>query len=311
MPSLKEIRGRIGSIRNISQITRAMELVAASRMKRAQDSILAARPYADMLRSTLSRVAAAIDEEVDPLLARRPVRRIGMIVMTTDRGLAGALDTNTVRAALRFISERVTRDGGAQSGNAGPASGGGEPAGRIEVEAITVGRKGRDQLRRAGVPIAAAFPRLGDRPTFGDVTPIARLVTDDFLSEKYDEIVLAYAGFVSTLTQRPTITTILPVPRSRDLTEAEVTTNDDYLFEPSPEAVLNRLLPHYVAVDLYRAVLESNASEQSARMVAMRSATDNANELIDDLTLVYNKTRQATITREMIEIASGAEALGG
>jgi F-type H+-transporting ATPase subunit gamma len=295
VPSLKEIRGRIGSIRNISQITRAMELVAASRMKRAQDAILAARPYADELHDALTRVAAAVGEEVDPLLARRAVRRIGLIVMTTDRGLAGALDTNTVRAALRFVAQRGARGDGQG----------------VEVEAITVGRKGRDQLRRAGIPIAAHFARLGDRPTFGDVTPIARLVTEDFLEGKYDEIAVVYAGFVSTLTQRPDVLGILPVQTPTGGEEAEAAHTDEYLFEPSPAAVLGSLLPHYVAVDLYRAVLEANASEQSARMIAMRNATDNANELIGDLTLVYNKTRQATITREMIEIASGAEALGG
>jgi F-type H+-transporting ATPase subunit gamma len=294
--SLKDIVGRIGSIRNISQITRAMELVAASRMKRAQEAILAARPYSDELRSALSRVTAAVGEEVDPLLARRPVHKLGLIVMTTDRGLAGALDTNTVRAALRFISERAGRGNG---------------DGRVEASAITVGRKGRDQLRRAGVPIAAHFPRLGDRPGFADVTPIARLVAQDFLAGTFDEIGVVYPGFISTLTQRATVTALLPVPRPEDLAEDEAATTDEYLFEPSPEAVLRRLLPHYVAIDLYRAVLESNASEQSARMIAMRSATDNAKELIEDLTLVYNKTRQATITREMIEIASGAEALAG
>ncbi|HEY7464187.1 MAG TPA: ATP synthase F1 subunit gamma [Candidatus Limnocylindria bacterium] len=296
MPSLKEIRGRIASIRNISQITRAMELVAASRMKRAQEAILAARPYADELKSALSRVSQAVGEEVDPLLARRPVHHIGLIVMTTDRGLAGALDTNTVRAALRYISEQA---------------GGRNGQGPVEVSAITVGRKGREQLRRAGVPIAAHFPRLGDRPGFADVTPIARLVSEDFLEGTFDEIALVYPGFISTLTQRPTVTTLLPVPRPADLDPEEAERTDEYLIEPSPEAVLSRLLPHYVAVDMYRAVLESNASEQSARMIAMRSATDNANELMGDLTLVYNKTRQATITREMIEIASGAEALGG
>ena len=187
MASLKEIRGRIGSIRNISQITRAMELVAASRMRRAQDSILAARPYADALQSTLSRVAAAIDEEADPLLARRPVRRIGIIVMTTDRGLAGALDANTVRAVLRFIADRASTTRRSRGNGTGDRDGG-EDIGPAEIEAITVGRKGLGQLRRAGVPIAAAFPRLGDKPTFGDVTPIARLVTEDFLTEKYDEI---------------------------------------------------------------------------------------------------------------------------
>jgi F-type H+-transporting ATPase subunit gamma len=294
--SLKEIRGRIASIRNISQITRAMELVAASRMKRAQEAILAARPYDDELRSALSRVTAAVGEEVDPLLARRPVRKLGLIVMTTDRGLAGALDTNTVRAALRHIAEQA----GGRNGD-----------GPVEVSAITVGRKGRDQLRRAGIPIAAHFPRLGDRPGFADVTPIARLVSEDFLEGAYDQIAVVYPGFVSTLTQRATVTTLLPVPRPADLDPDEAERTDEYLFEPSPAAVLSRLLPHYVAVDLFRAVLEANASEQSARMIAMRSATDNANELMGDLTLVYNKTRQATITREMIEIASGAEALGG
>jgi F-type H+-transporting ATPase subunit gamma len=294
--SLKEIRGRIASIRNIAQITRAMELVAASRMKRAQEAILAARPYDDELRSTLSRVTAAIGEEVDPLLARRPVHRIGLIVMTTDRGLAGALDTNTVRAALRYVAEQA---------------GGRNGEGPVEVAAITVGRKGRDQLRRAGIPIAAHFQRLGDRPGFADVTPIARLVSEDFLAGAYDEIAVVYPGFISTLTQRATVTTLLPVPRPAELDPDQAESNDEYLFEPTPDAELSRLLPHYVAVDLFRAVLEANASEQSARMIAMRSATDNANELMGDLTLVYNKTRQATITREMIEIASGAEALGG
>ncbi len=295
MPSLKEIRGRIGSVRNIAQITRAMEMMSASRMKRAQDAILAARPYAEELHAALSRVASAVGEEVDPLLARRPIRRIGLIVMTSDRGLAGALDSNTVRATLRYISEHP------------PAEGGSDP---VEVTAVTIGRKGRDQLRRAGVPIAAHFQRFGDRPGFADVTPVARLVVEDYLAEKYDEISVVYPAFESTLSQHPDVLTILPVREPEDQSAEEAERNDEYIFEPSPEAVMSRLLPHYVAIDLYRAVLEANASEQSARMIAMRNATDNANELIDDLTLVYNKTRQATITREMIEIASGAEALG-
>jgi F-type H+-transporting ATPase subunit gamma len=296
MPSLKDIRGRIGSVRNIAQITRAMEMVAASRMKRAQDSILAARPYADELEDALRRVAGAagLTEEVDPLLAQRPVRRAAVIVITTDRGLAGSLNANATRSVLRWVAERASK----RNGDA-----------PVEIEAITVGRKGRDALRRAGVPIAAHFSQLGDRPAFTDVTPIARLVTQDFLNGNYDEIDIAYSTFVSTLSQKPQIGTILPVVQPEMAEEAE-RTNDEYLFEPSPEAVLNRLLPHYVAIGIYRAVLENNASEQSARMIAMRNSTENANELIDDLTLVYNKTRQATITREMIEIASGAEALG-
>jgi F-type H+-transporting ATPase subunit gamma len=290
--SLKEIRGRIGSVRNIAQITRAMEMVAASRMKRAQDAILAARPYDDQLREVLGRVAAAAPEEISPLLARRPVKRVGLIVITTDRGLVGSLNANAVRTVLRYVADRKER----------------EP--EVEIELITVGRKGREALRRTGLTIAAHFAGAGDRPSFGDVTPIARLVTEDFLDGKYDEIDVEYSAFVTTLTQRPEIHQLLPIERP-ELGEAEHETNDEYLFEPSPEAVLSQLLPHFVAVDLYRAVLENNASEQSAQMISMRNATDNANELIEDLTLVYNKTRQANITREMTEIASGAEALAG
>jgi len=295
MPSLKDIRGRIGSVRNIAQITRAMEMVAASRMKRAQDAIIAARPYSDELRDALSRVAAVVDQEIDPLLARRPVRKVALIMITTDRGLAGSLNANAIRTSLRWVHDRVASRNG---------------DGPVEIEAITIGRKGRDGLRRAGVPIAAHFNQLGDRPAFTDVTPIARLVTEDFLEEKYDEIHVAFSTFVSTLTQRPEITQLLPIQQPEQA-EGQAAANDEYLFEPSPEAVLSRLLPHFVAIDLYRAVLENQASEQSARMIAMRNSTDNAHELIEDLTLVYNKTRQATITREMIEIASGAEALGG
>jgi F-type H+-transporting ATPase subunit gamma len=294
MATLKEIKGRIGSVRNIAQITRAMELVAASRMKRAQEAILAGRPYSDELRDALGRVAAAVTEEVHPLLARRPVRRIGLIVVTTDRGLAGSINSNAIRATLRYLSQRSRSDDAAS----------------VEIEAITVGRKGRDALRRVGVRIAAHFSQLGDRPAFGDVTPLARLVVDDFIAGTYDEIAIEYSSFISTLTQRPVIKTILPVEQP-EMEADRANTNDEYLFEPSPEAVIRRLLPHYVAIDIYRAVLENNASEQSARMIAMHNSTDNANELIDDLTLVYNKTRQANITREMSEIASGAEALAG
>jgi F-type H+-transporting ATPase subunit gamma len=292
MATLREVRRRIASVTNIAQITRAMQMVAASRMKRAQDAILGARPYSDELRAALARVVAAVDAEVDPLLARRPVRKVGLVMVTTDRGLVGSLNANAVRAVLRHVAEEATIDGE-----------------QVEISAVTVGRKGRDALRRAGVPIVAHFAQLGDRPSFADVTPIARLVTRDFLAGTYDRIEIAYSTFINTLSQHPVIRTVLPVERP-SMGDPETETNDEYLFEPSPEAVLSRLLPHFVAIDIYRAVLENRASEQSAQMVAMRSATDNANELIGDLTLVYNKTRQANITREMTEIASGAEALG-
>jgi F-type H+-transporting ATPase subunit gamma len=296
MASLRDIRRRIGSIRNIAQITRAMEMVAASRMRRAQEAILAARPFAEELDDVLARVSAAAgDLEEEPLLARRPVHRLALIMVTTDRGLAGALNANAVRHTLRWVAERATEPGAA-----------GE---RMSVSAITVGRKGRDALRRAGIPIAAHFPQFGDRPVFADVQPLARLVIDDFMAESYDEVVISYSSFITTLVQRPAVRRVLPVERPV-LEEGQVATNDEYLFEPSAE-ILSRLLPFYVANDIYRAVLENIASEQSARMIAMRNSTDNANELIGELTLIYNKTRQATITREMIEIASGAEAQAG
>ena len=295
MASLRDIRRRIGSIRNIAQITRAMEMVAASRMKRAQEAILAARPFVEELDEVLARVSAVVDTAEEPLLARRPVRHLALIMVTTDRGLAGALNANSVRNALRWVSER-----------ADAARGGGEP---VRVSAITVGRKGRDAMRRAGIPIAAHFPQFGDRPTFADVQPLARLVVDDFLAETYDEVVISYSAFISTLVQRPAIRSVLPVERPA-LHEGGSVRNDEYLFEPSAD-VLTRLLPFYVTSDIFRAVLENIASEHSARMIAMRNSTDNAHELMDELTLVYNKTRQATITREMIEIASGAEAQAG
>ena len=293
MATLKEVRSRIGTVRNIAQITRAMEMVAASRMKRAQDAIIATRPYANLMRATIERVSAAIGpaEEVHALLARRPVHRIGLIVITTDRGLAGALNANAIRMVLRYIRER-------------------ESAGGVEVEAITIGRKGRDLLRRLGVPIAAHFGQMGDRPSFGDIGGLARLVIDDYLGGKYDEVAVAFSEFVTTLSQRPVVWPIMPIERPPESDEAEQSAQE-YIFEPSPEAVLAELLPHSVAVRIYRTLLENIASEQSARMVAMRNATQNANDLIGDLTLIYNKTRQANITREMIEIASGAEAMAG
>jgi F-type H+-transporting ATPase subunit gamma len=294
MASLRDIRRRIGSIRNIAQITRAMEMVAASRMKRAQEAILAARPFAEELDDMLARVAAAADDREEPLLARRPVHHIALIMVTTDRGLAGALNSNASRNVLRWVAERA--------GN--PVDG--QP---VQISAVTVGRKGRDALRRAGIPIAAHFPQFGDRPSFADVQPLAHLVIEDFLAGTYDEVVISFSSFLSTLVQRPAVRTVLPAERPV-MDEAAAVRNDEYLFEPSAE-ILGQLLPFYVANNIYRAVLENIASEHSARMIAMRNSTDNAHELIDELTLVYNKTRQATITREMIEIVSGAEASAG
>ncbi|HEV8516169.1 MAG TPA: ATP synthase F1 subunit gamma [Candidatus Limnocylindrales bacterium] len=283
MPSQREIRRRIGSVRNIKQITRAMQFVAASKLKRAQDATLAARPYADKLDEVLADVAAVLGDEHHPLLARREGGHRLIVVMTTDRGLAGSLNTNVIRFAAREITQH-----------------------KGDFAVVTVGRKGGGAMRRARVPIVASFDGFGDRPTFADVIPLARLVTDDYLKGSYDRIELLYPRFISTLAQRPQLEALLPVEPSEDTRGIP---GHQFIFEPNPDSVLRQLLPRYVATRIFQAVLELTASEQSSRMVAMRNATENAEELIEDLTLTYNKVRQANITREMIEIATGANAL--
>jgi F-type H+-transporting ATPase subunit gamma len=282
MASQRDIRRRIGAVRNIKQITRAMQFVAASKMKRAQDATLASRPYSEKIDEVLADLATVLSGEDHPLLEQREGGKRLIILITTDRPLAGPLTTNAVRFASREIID-----------NPG------------DIAVVTVGRKGRDAMRRSGVPLEAHFAGFGDRPTFADVVPLARLVTDDYLSGTYNRIDIVFSTFVSTLVQRPTLFKLLPIQPSND---TEGIPGNQFIFEPSPAAVLEQLLPRYVATRLYQAVLESKASEESSRMVAMKNATENAEELIEDLTLSYNKVRQSNITREMIEIASGAQA---
>jgi F-type H+-transporting ATPase subunit gamma len=279
--SQREIRRRIGAVRNIKQITRAMQFVAASKLKRAQDATLAARPYSDKLDEVLADLATVLGPEDHPLFAAPAEGRRLVVLITTDRGLAGPLNTNTIRFAAREITEHPG-----------------------DLAVVTVGRKGRDAMRRARVPIEAHFAGFGDRPTFADALPVARLVTDDFLSGATSRVDIVYSHFVSTLTQRPTLVQLLPIQASADTAGIP---GRQFLFEPGPALVLEQLAPRYVATRLFQAVLEAKASEESSRMVAMKNATENAEDLIDDLTLVYNKVRQANITREMIEIATGAQ----
>ena len=287
MPSLRQIRRRIRSVQNIAKVTRAMELVAASKMRRAQAAALAARPYAERMRWVLADLAETAHllepEQLHPLLRRRPeVRTVEVIFITPDRGLCGGLPANLNRRAAQFLLEL------------------GRPA-RI----IAVGRKGRDFMLRSGQNVVAEFIGLGDRPGYDDILPIARIAMDDYVSEAADEVYLLYARFVSTSVQRPEVFKLLPVEPP---TEA-VTWRYDYIYEPDRESVLAELLPRYVERQIYEAVLEAVASEQSARMVAMRNDTDNANGLIRDLTLLLNKVRQEVITKELLEITAGVEAL--
>lgn len=258
-----------------------MQFVAASKLRRAQDATLASRPYSDKLDEVLSDVAAVVDHEAHPLLAEEQEGTRLIVLFTSDRGMAGSLNTNTIR----FAMQEITRS-------------------EDELQVVTVGRKGTAAMRRAHVPLAASFDGYGDRPSFTDILPLARLIGDDFLAGEFSKVHLLYPAFVSTLVQRPEMKRLLPVKPNPNSDEG--IPGGQFIFEPDPSKVLEELMPRYVATRLFQAVLELTASEQSSRMVAMRNATDNAQELIDDLTLTYNKVRQAGITNEMIEIATGA-----
>lgn len=272
----------------MSQITRAMEMVSAAKMRRAQQRVLASRPYSERLQAVIADLADLnLEAEGDasfPLLAQREIKRAAVIVITPDKGLTGALNSNILRRASRYI----LTDAG------------------VPVEVVATGKKARDFLVRTKQDVVAEFIGLGDNVSLDDIRPMAQVVLDDFTSGKVDAVFLVYAKFVNTLTQVPEIRQILPIERPR-----ESGTYTDYIFEPSPVAVLESLLPRFIEIQVYQAMLESIASEHSARMVAMRNASENAKELVDDLTLTYNKARQAQITREVSEIAAGANALAG
>lgn len=301
MPSTREIRRRIKSAKNISQITRAMEMVAASRMKRATQAVVAGRPYsqkiAEVIQNLSRRLQGADADELNPLLTSRPIKQVTVILITSDKGLVGALNTNVIRRATRFILNEA-----------------GAP-----VSVIAVGRKGRDFMLRYGRPLVAEFTNMGDRLSVADLAPVARVATDEFINGRTDAVYLVYSDFVNTLVQRPNVYRLLPI----DVTHvgeggdtpgeaivaggAEV----EYEYEPGTREVLSQLLPRYVEVRIYQAMLEHLASQHSSQMVSMRNATQNAKEMISDFTLSYNKLRQANITSEIIEVSSGASALTG
>lgn len=297
MATTQEIRRRIRSVKNIAQVTRALEAVSASKVRRAQAQVLATRPYAEKSWQVLTHLSAqaAPGARMHPLLTRRPdVKSVGIVLLSGDRGLCGAFNFNIIRTAVDFIENR------------------GKP-----VQLITVGRKGRDLMWRAGYKIVAEFSRLPAAPTAFDITPIARAAIDDFLGGVVDEVFLAYTDFINTLKQKTTVKRLLPIQPGEVETQAmgewvedvAVETTSEYLYEPSPNEILDAVLPSFTELQVYQAVLESLASEHSARMMAMRAATENADALVDDLTLSYNKARQQAITREILEIAGGAEAL--
>ena len=286
MASLREIRRRIRGVRSTGQIAKAMETVAASKMQRAQAQTLASRPYAEkamFVLHSLARQARPSGEPLHPLLVQRPVERIGIILYTANRGLCGAFNSNVIRKAVEFTKSQ-----------GGP------------VSFIAMGRKGRDFLVRYGFRVEAEFTSIPDRPTLLDVLPVARIAIADYLAGRWDTVYLAYTRFVNTLVQRPTITRLLPL---EPVWETGAPSSVDYIYEPDPRTILDQVLPRFTELQIYQAMLESIASEQSARMVAMRNAREAATDLIAGLTLKYNKARQEAITKELLDIAGGAEAL--
>ena len=285
---LRQTRRRIRSVQSTAKITRAMELVAASKMRRAQLNALAARPYAERMRWVLADLAETLSQ-IDPadrhplIRERDEIRAVDLILVTPNRGLSGALPGNLVRSAAQFVMERE-----------------GTP-----VRVTAVGRKGRDFMRRTGQEIIAEFLELGDYPAYEDIRPIAQVTIEEFISGAADEAWIIYGEFVNTVTQQPQVRRLLPIEPPTDTATQAV----DYIYEPGRAEVLEELLRRYLEREIYDAILEAGASEQSARMVAMRNASDNATELVEDLSLEYNRARQESITNELLDIVGGVEAL--
>lgn len=284
MASLREIRRRVRSVKNVAKITKAMEMVSASKMRRAQRNTQATRPYSDRMRDVMGELMTRAGRTLaHPLLVQRDViQRVGLVIVTPDKGLCGALVTNVLRQVSRFILEQ-------------------RKLGR-QVEVLAVGRKGRDFAVRTGLPLVAEITGLGDTPSLIDVLPIATNVIDGFSEGRYDEVYVVFTAFINTLSQKPERRRLLPIEPPSEPGGVRV----DYTYEPGQGEVLNALLPRFVEVQLYQTILESIASEHSARMAAMRNATDNAKELVRDLTLSANKARQAAITKELAEISAGS-----
>ena len=288
MPNLRTIRRRIRSVGNTAKVTRAMQMIAASKMRRAQEQVLAARPYAQKIRQVLGELAAQRtpgEEYTHPLLQRRPVRKSLLVHFSPDRGLCGGMPGNMNRRGAQFILDSP-----------------------VSVSVVTVGKKGRDFMVRTGQEVIGVFTDLGDRPSLADILPIVRLMEQLYTSGEVDQVILAYTQFVNTIVQQPVTLQVLPVEPE----EIAVTgTIGEYIYEPDAGQVFGALVPRFLEMQVYHALLESIASEQSARMVAMRNATDAADDMADALTLDMNKVRQEAITNELLDIVGGAAALAG
>jgi F-type H+-transporting ATPase subunit gamma len=290
MPSLKAVRTRIASVKSTQKITRAMKLVAAARLRRAQDAIVAARPYAQAMAEAVSELAARAGDDAHPMLQQREGQRLTLVTLTSDRGLCGGFNANICRASLRFVHERASAT---------------SPA---EVRIDVVGRKGREYFRRRRLRIGHELTGVTGETATDRAKELALTVTSDFAEGRVDSVFLAYNEFKSAVTQKVTIERLLPIAPAPLPPDAAQT---DFLYEPDKKELLDLMLPLYVQSQIFRAILESIASEFGAKMTAMENATRNASEMIDRLTLQYNRARQAAITKELMEIVGGAEALKG
>ena len=286
MAAGKEIKTKIASVKNTQKITAAMEMVAASKMRRAQDQMLATRPYADRIADVVGHVASSHPEYKHPFLIARPVKRVGIIAISTDRGLCGGLNTNLFKKALNML---------------GDIDGKG-----IEIEVVTFGGKALGFFKRIGAKIVAEASHIGDSPEIGQIIGPVKVLLNSYEEGNLDEIYLVSNEFVNTMTQEPTIKQLVPVKSSE---ESELSHHWDYIYEPGSKEVLDNLLDRYIESLVYQGVVENVACEMAARMIAMKSATDNAGEMIDELQLVYNRQRQASITQEISEIVAGAAAV--
>jgi len=282
----KEIKSKIGSVKNTQKITSAMEMVAASKMRRAQDSMAASRPYAENMRNVIGHIALGNLEFRHPYMVEREAKRVGYIVVSTDRGLCGGLNINLFKQVL--------------------ADAGKHQAAGAEVEFAVVGSKATSFFNNMGAKVVSQISGLGDNPSLTDLVGSVKVMLDAYDNGEIDRLFIVYNKFVNTMTQKPTIDQLLPLPKSDD---DAIKHRWDYLYEPDAQALLEQLLVRYTESQVYQGVVENLACEQAARMVAMKSATDNAGDLIDDLQLVYNKARQASITQELGEICAGAAAV--
>lgn len=293
----RAIKRRIKSVTNTRKITKAMELVAASKMRKAVSGVLSSRPYSKLAWATVLSIGQTVDTAIHPLLKRHdPCTHVLIVVLASDRGLAGGYNTNVIKMVLGAIKQETSG---------------------VEIQSVCIGKRGADAMKRAKQPILASFTGITNQTKFEEILPIARLIIHEFSSGHFDKVLLVFTDFVSAISQRPLVLELLPLG-APEKTEAigningqspEIKMKGAYTFEPSPMDVLSRMLPRLVETILYQAVLESAASEHSARMMAMRSASDNAAEMIDDLTFTFNQARQASITQEIAEISSGKAAL--